>query len=237
MKHFRIGSLVPSSNTTQEIEFRSAMPANVSLHSARLGLTTIEAQSTIGIAEQLERESRKLADAEVDVVLLAATAPSSRRGLGYDRDLIRRMEQATGRPAITASTALLQALEVLDLRTVAVAAPWTGEVNAFVVDFIEAAGHRVAAAQTLGLVRNAEIGNLPPDSAFDLGASVDRADADAVVLLCGNWPTKLIIDPLEKRLGKPVLSTNQVSLWAALRLLGHNGPVAGYGALLAHRLE
>ncbi len=79
---------------------------------------------------------------------------------------------------------------------------------------------------------NLDIGLLDPSSAFELGCAVDHKDADAVMLACGNWRTLGIVDRLEATLGKPVVTTNQVTLWAALRLIGHTAPVPGWGRLL-----
>jgi len=64
-------------------------------------LRTVDPNATISIVEEIEQESRKLADADVDVIVLAATAPSSRKGLGCDRELIRRISDASGKPATT----------------------------------------------------------------------------------------------------------------------------------------
>jgi maleate isomerase len=111
----RIGLLLPSSNTTQEPEFARILPDGITLHVARLPLRTVEASSTERIVADIETESRKLADADVNAIVLAATAPSSRHGVGYDQDLIRRIEAASGRRATTASTAMNQAPAVLRL--------------------------------------------------------------------------------------------------------------------------
>src|ERR671914_459539 len=95
-KKHRVGLLVPSSNSTQEPEFLQMLPPSVSLHVTRLALTRIDPDSTVNIVAELEKESRKLADAAVDIVVLAATAPSTRMGKGYDGELIRRMEESAG---------------------------------------------------------------------------------------------------------------------------------------------
>jgi maleate cis-trans isomerase len=232
----RIGLLLPSSNTTQEPEFQRMLPPSVTLHVARLPLRNVVAQSTERIVEDIEQESRKLADADVDAIALAATAPSSRFGLGYDQQLIHRITEASGKPATTASTALLQALETLGAKRIVLAAPWSDAVNQTAAAFIEANGYQVLAQRALGLVRNLEIGLLDDASAFDVGREIDLPEADAVMLACGNWRTFGIIDRLEAALGKPVLSTNQVSLWGLLRLVGHTAPVAGCGVLLREHL-
>ncbi len=228
----RIGLLLPSSNTTQEPEFTAILPAGVTLHVARLPLHTVEPSSTARIVEDIETESQKLADADVDAIVLAATAPSSRNGIGYDQDLIGRIETASGKRATTASTALIQAMAVLGVKRLVIAAPWSEATNVTAAAFIEASGCPVLAHRALGHVSNLAIGLLDQQTAYDMGVAADRPDAEAVMLACGNWLTMGIVDRLELAIGKPVLTTNQVSLWAVLRLAGHNAPVFGWGRLL-----
>lgn len=233
----RLGLLLPSSNTTQEPEFARMLPADVTLHVARLPLRTVEADFTTRIVEDIETESRKLADADVDAIVLAATAPSSRRGLGYDQELIHRITAASGKPATTASTALIHALAALQVRRLVIAAPWGVDVNRIVAAFIEDSGFQVLAHQALGRVSNLEIGRLDEQTAFELGRAVDRPEAQAVMLACGNWRTLGVVDRLEGALGKPVLTTNQVSLWAVLLLAHYTEALPGCGRLLRLHLQ
>jgi maleate isomerase len=233
----RIGLLLPSSNTTQEPEFVRALPDGVTLHVARLPLRTVEPSSTARVVEDIETESQKLADADVDAIVLAATAPSSRNGIGYDQELIGRIEAASNRKATTASTALIQALTALQVKRLALAAPWSQATNATTAGFIEASGFRIVGQSALGHVSNLEIGLLDEQSAYDSGIAVDQADAEAVMLACGNWPTLGIVDRLEAAIGKPVLTTNQVSLWGVLRLAGHHTPLSGWGRLLRDHIS
>jgi maleate isomerase len=228
----RIGLLLPSSNTTQEPEFTRILPDGITLHVARLPLRNVGADDTARVVEDIEGESRKLADADVDAIVLAATAPSSRNGIGYDRELIGRIEAASGRKATTASTALIQALSAMGLQRIAVAAPWSAAVNATTAAFIEASGVKVLTQRAMGHVSNLDIGDLPEETAWQEGLAVDQAEAQAVMLACGNWATLGIVDRLESAIGKPVLTTNQVSLWAVLRLVGYHAPVFGWGRLL-----
>jgi Arylmalonate decarboxylase len=101
----RIGLLVPSSSSVQEQDFRRVLPEDVTLHVARMRLSNVEADSTLRIVQEIEVESQKLADVDVDVIIFPATAPSSRNGIGYDQELIKRISAASGKPATTASTA------------------------------------------------------------------------------------------------------------------------------------
>ncbi|WP_250528496.1 hypothetical protein [Caballeronia sp. GAWG2-1] len=228
----RLGLLLPSSNSTQEPEFSEVLPPSISLHTARLTLTSIDADSTVKIVEELEHEAGKLAHADVDAVLLAATAPTSRKGLGYDRELMGRIASASGKPATTASTAMLEAFSVVGAKRIALAAPWSAEVNQTVANFIEANGYQVANQKAMGVVKNNDVGRLDSYSAYDLALEADTADADVLFLACGNWWVMEQVERIEQRLGKPVLTTNQVSIWAALRLLEFREPLRGWGRLL-----
>jgi maleate isomerase len=231
----RIGLLLPSSSSAQEWDIGRALPDDITLHVARMRLNNVDADSTLRIVQEIESESRKLADVDVDVIIFPATAPSSRNGPGYDRELIERITAASGKPATTASTALLEALRALSVKQIVLGAPWSAAVNQSVAAFLEANGVTVLAQEAMGLVRNLDIGLLDPQSAFDVGRRVDKPDADAVMLACGNWSTFSIVDRLEHDLRKPVLTTNQVSLWHALKMMGAR-PLDGPGVLLRRHL-
>ena len=228
----RIGLLVPSSNTTVEPEFYRALPKDVTLHVARLFLTQITPEAILAMVQDLETQSRNLASADVDVIVLGATAPSFLKGLGYDRDVIKRIEAASGRRATTTSTALIAALQYLGVSRVVLGSAYDDKVNAIARKFLEASGIEVLAAHGLGLVDNLAVGRLDDSSAHELTRKIDRPDAEAVVLACTNWKTMGAIEALERELGKSVVSTAQVSVWAALRMIGGIEGVSGYGQLL-----
>jgi maleate isomerase len=228
----RIGLLVPSSNTTVEPEFYRALPREVTLHTARLFLTQISPDSILRMVEDMETQAKLLASADVDVIVLGATAPSFLKGLGYDRELIEKITAATGKPATTTTTALVEALTRLGAKKVVLASAYTDKVNAIARQFLEASDVRVLDAQGLSLVDNLVVGRLSADTAYDLAMKVDRPDADAIVLSCTNWASMDAIERIEKATGKPVVSTTQVSIWAALRMIGWTQPVEGYGRLL-----
>jgi maleate cis-trans isomerase len=228
----RIGLLVPSSNTTVEPEFYRALPRDVTLHTARLFLTRIAPEAILDMVAEMENQSRLLASAEVDVIVLGATAPSFLNGLGYDRELIQKIEAVAGRSATTTSTALIQAIRHVGAQRVVLGSAYDAKVNAIAKTFLEASGVNVLAMKGLSLVDNLVVGRLAPDTAYDLARQVDRDDADAIVLACTNWQTMDALERIERDVGKPVISTTQASIWAALRIIGYEQPIEGYGRLL-----
>src|ERR687898_278761 len=142
-KTHRFGLLTPSSNTTQEPEFTAALPPSVSLHTGRVAYRDITPQEQDRCVLELESECRKLADAEVDVIVFAATAPTLAKGVGYDREIIKRMEDAAGRPATTAATAFVDALTLLGVRKIAIGQPWSKVMEKPMIAFMEASGFQV----------------------------------------------------------------------------------------------
>ena len=228
----RIGLLAPSSNTTVEPEFYRALPEGVTLHTARLPIVTVTPESIGKMADSLDEQSKLVATADVDVIILGATAPSFLKGLGYDREVSERITKVTGKPATTTSTALLEAMKALNVARIALGSAYSPQVNDICANFLEANGVTVVSKDGLNVIDNLQIGRLDVQSAYDLGKKVDHPDAQAIVLACTNWKSMAIIEQLEQALGKPVLSTTQVSIWGALRKIGYTGSIAGYGKLL-----
>ena len=235
-KTHRFGLLTPSSNTTQEPEFSAALPASVSLHTGRVSYRDITPAEQDRCVLELEQESRKLADAEVDVIVFAATAPTLAKGKGYDRELIKRMEDASGRPATTAATAFVDALRLLGAKKVSIGAPWSKTMDKPMVEFMEASGFQVVHSEVVGFVASIDLGRVGPETAYELGRRADRPNADAIIMPGGNWASMPVVERLESELGKPVLVNNAVSLWAGLRLLKRNDSISGYGRLLRDHL-
>ena len=235
-KTHRFGLLTPSSNTVQEPEFSAVLPQTVSLHTGRVAYRNIDPQEQMRCVLELETESRKLADAEVDAIVFAATAPTLAKGKGYDRELIKRMEDVAGRPATTAATAFVDALTRLGVERIAIGAPWSKTMDKPMVEFMQASGFEVVNSEVVGFVASIELGRTGPDAAYELGRRVDRPDADAIIMPGGNWPSLSVVERLEQELGKPVLANNAVSIWAGLRLLQRRDSITGYGRLLRDHL-
>src|SRR4029078_7732735 len=149
-KTHRFGLLTPSSNTTQEPEFSAALPPTVSLHTGRVAYRDITPEEQDRCVLELESESRKLADAEVGVVVFAATAPTLAKGKGYDREVIKRMEDASGRPAPTAAPAFVDALSLLGARRISIGAPWSKTMDKPMVEVMQASGFEVVHSQGVG---------------------------------------------------------------------------------------
>ena len=135
------------------------------------------------------------------------------------------MREAGAAGAVTTSGAMLEALDHLGVHDVAVVSPYVASVGTLLDAYLAEAGVRVRASRGLGLVDH--IWRVPYRTVYDLAVATDDEHAGAVFISCTNLPTFDVLAPLEATLGKPVLSANQVSLWAALRRAGLTPPETG----------
>ena len=226
----RIGLLVPSSNTTMESEFYRMAPDGVSVHTARMRLVDAVAEALIEMAEDAGRAASLLATAEADVIVYGCTTGSLVGGVEWEERLAQRIESETGVKTITTIRAVIDALKALEVGRVAVATPYTDDLNLLEREFLESQGFTVTAIRGLGIVRNLDIGRTDGAVVESLVREV-AGGADAVFISCTNLPTIDLIEPLEAELGRPVVTSNQASMWGALRACGLDG-VKGYGLLL-----
>ena len=161
---------------------------------------------------------RDVAIAEPAVTAYLCTSASFVGGLAGEARLRAAMERGGARRALTTSGALLEALEALGARRVAVATPYDAALTDRLVAFLGQAGVATTGVGYLGL--GEDIWRVTGDSVRELVRATPRAGADAVFLSCTNLPTYDVIPALEDELRLPVLSANLVTMWAALRHLG-----------------
>lgn len=233
----RIGLIALATDTAVLPDFSRLMPQGVAVYQTLIGLPRGEV-SAAALAEmladdRLERAAELLRWLDVDLIVFACTTGSLIHGPGWDSTLTARIERASGKQATTTSTAVLDGLRALGATTLAIATPYNDELNARERVFLDASGFRVAAIAGLGCAADPDIGRLGPDDAIALVERVDSPAADAIFISCTNFDCLPAVEPLERRLGKPVITSNLAGGWAALRRIGVDDAVADYGRLLA----
>lgn len=228
----RLGLIVPSSNTTMESEFYEMLPKGFSVHTGRLGLREVTVEELARMEEKIEEEARKLADAYVDVIGYGCTSGSLFRGLGHDKMIEERIERASGKPAVATAGAVVRALKALNIKRVAVATPYTDEINSLEDKFLSANGFQVVDLKGLQITDNIKIGKLGAQVAYNLVMELECDKADGIFISCTNFPTIESIKKLEDVLRKPVISSNTATLWAMLKKCGASTEIQGFGRLL-----
>ena len=233
----RIGVMVPSTNTTFEADFQLVAPRDVTIHGQRLWLTN-DADGASGMDRmngEIESGAKYLATASVNVVAYGCTTGSFYRGPGYDRELIEAITKAAGVPAVAAAPAVVEALRHFGARRISVATPYPEWNNQRLRAYLEASGFEVLNVE--GEPRAAASGNQgindrDPEEVVAFAARVCRPEADALLCSCTAWRSVEAVAELERRTGKPVVTSNQASIWMAFRALGLTTPLKGFGRLL-----
>jgi maleate isomerase len=224
----KLGLIVPSWNTVNEYEVqRVAVPA-MSLHTMRIKHTADTEENLVWMGTQVPGAAQLLAHAKVDVICYGCAGGGFLKGPDYDRQISRDIEEATGIPGVTSSAATVDAFRALGVERISLASPYEPWMNEKVRLYLKASGIEILAMKGLGTQAHA---SFTPEQNAELAAEVDRAEAQAIFISCSNFRTLEIIEPLEQRLGKPVITSNMASLWGMLRILGDRRPVAGAGRL------
>jgi maleate isomerase len=235
-KRGRIGLITLASDSSVLPEYTRVMPDDVAVYAAPIvlprGEVTAAALSEMLEGDQLERAAALLVWADVDVIVFACTSGSLVHGVGWDREIAGRIELTSGRAATTTTTTVLAALRAVGATSVAVATPYLEEINVIERRFLEASGFAVASIGGLGCATDAEIGRLDPADAVSLVQRIDTPEADAIFISCTNFHCLPAIASLEQQVGKPVVTSNLAGAWAALRQIGIDDTIPGYGQLL-----
>jgi len=232
----RLGFLVPPGNPTVETEMIALAPLGVSVHfhrmTARGASGSLEGQDKRNrmMVENIDDSVELLAMVDPDVIVVAHTATSYHLGRERETELLARLRASTGIQAVTAFGSVLDALQRLNIRRVALGTPYSPDTTLQGKAHLEAHGLQVVNFANLENVNN--IYDTTAERAYGLARLVDREDADAVFLSGTGMPTLPVLEVLERDLGKPMISSASAMMWHALRSAGVGQSIPGYGRLL-----
>lgn len=209
------------------------VPDDVSLHLTRTPFVPVEVSldlaRLVSEHETLSEAVRALCAVAPEVVAYACTSGSFVGGTAGERAMVAAMVQAGEIPSLTTSGALLEALQEIDARRIALVTPYTKSVTDSLEEYLDEAGIAITGRSYLGLTR--EIWRVPYRDVVDMAREAVVDAPDALFISCTNLPTYDVIPQLEAELRMPVLSANQVTMWSALRGIGKEA-VGAYQALL-----
>lgn len=232
----RLGFIVPSGNVIAEPQIRAMLPAGVLPLFTRLALRGSSEAELMRMMEGVEAAAELLADARVDRIVFHCTAVTTFSPQSGP-EIRRRIEAKTGIPGMVTSDALAAAFAGLGWRRLVLLSPYIASVHQREITFVEQLGLSVVRDAFLDIDTNDEMARLSPEALRDWVLNHRDAQADGYFLSCTALRTAELIAPLEAELGHPVLTSNQVMVWHALRSAGMSQPIPGWGELLEQVLD
>ena len=248
---YRVGLIVPSSNTTMETEIPRMLRAReaelpkerFTFHSSRTRMRNVTPEELRAMNAQMDRCAEELADARCDVVTTACLVAIMAQGPGFHftaEDQIRAalQEEGASTPVVSSAGALLKALADLGARRVAMVAPYMRPLTKLAAEYIESSGVVVRDTLSLEVSDNLEVRRLDPENLKEHWRKVDLSGCDALVLsACVQMPSLSSIEPVEQACGLPVLSAATTTTYCILQALELPTMVPGAGHLLSGQVN
>ena len=244
----RIGQIVPSSNVTMETEIPALLraregiaPERFTFHSSRMRMKKVTKEELAAMDADSDRCALELSDAAVDVLGYACLVAIMSMGEGYHRVSEARLHQRTvenGRaaPVVTSAGALIDGLNTLGAKRIALVAPYMKPLTQMVVSYIQNEGVEVSDWLALEIPDNLEVAAQDPANLLDHYKRLDLTGIDALVLsACVQMPSLPSVQKIEDAIGLPVVSAAICTAHQMLTRLGLSTAIPGAGALLSGR--
>lgn len=245
---FRIGQIVPSSNTTMETEIPAILrarelvePERFTFHSSRMRMKKVTKEELEAMDRDSDRCALELADARMDVLGYACLVAIMSMGKGYHRTSEQRLHQRTieaGGPApvVTSAGALVDGLHALGAKKISILTPYMKPLTQLVIDYIENEGIEVVDSISLEIPDNLEVGRQDPLAPVDISKRLNISGVDVIVAsACVQMPSLPSVQLIEDRTGLPVLSSSISTAYLMLKRLGLKTCAPGFGSLLSGR--
>ena len=232
---YRIGQIVPSSNTTMETEIPAILrarensePERFTFHSSRMRMKKVTKEELAAMDGDSDRCALELSDARVDVLGYACLVAIMSMGRGYHRVSEERLHGRTAEngapaPVVTSAGALVEGLQAVGAKKISILAPYMKPLTqlenpkVFYLTF-----------------DNVEVGRQDPLAPAEITKRLKTAGVDAIIAsACVQMPSLPSIQPIEDRVGLPVISSSVATTYVMLKRLGLSTAVPGFGSLLS----
>ena len=214
-----IGLIIPSGNRLTEPQFNAYAPPGVGIHITRLRMTGKFRKPLSELKRPLVEAAEALSDVKPGMIVFHCTANSMESGLAHEKAIIEIIEQASGCPTITTAQAITQAFDRFGIKKLVLISPYVKATNQLEVNYLTETGYTVLHELGLGLETHA-YSTVTPQEWKNIVKKNTRTDADGYFLSCTNTRMIEAVEDLENDLDKPVINSNQATLWACLKKLG-----------------
>ena len=231
----RIGLLSPTVIETAAYDFYRLAPDGVSMCATTSNIEHWSKENFAAhVIAPLLTAVKYLASRNVDYIIHTGMPVVTTRGKGFEEEIVKLIEDATGLPATTSIRSAIRALAHLGVQNVALVTPYPAELHQSAVSFLKASGFNVVADHTENVVFKRLQDVTPAHIAAVTRRVLDAApSADGIYIPCNQWSAADAAPLIEKECGRAVVTGAHADYWQAFRALGIDDPIAGHGRLMA----
>jgi len=233
----KLGFILMSTDLAAESDFFDMAPKDVAVHITRLKTDDYTTNETLSkhIDFMADAASRIQPDTKPNVISYSCTSGSI--VIGEDRIKEEIKKGAPYAIPMTLVTGVVDALKELKIKNLVVGTPYLDEINTKEAEFLNNKGFSILNIQGLNLTTGIEFGTVTPDYWIKFAQEINEKTADAIFLSCGGIRSTEVIDQIEKKTGKPVITSNQAQMWSCLRRAGIEDKISGFGELFNRQLN
>ena len=229
----KIGLLALSTDLTIEKDFNSIcnkLPLDVFVNRIH-NENPLTKENLLKMYNKLESITEKILPGEkINAVAYGCT--SGTIAIGEDRVKEKIQLAKPDCYVTTPITSAIKAFKLMSIKKIAVFTPYPESVNKTIYEYFIKKNIEVLSFGTFNLDLDVDFANIDPKYLFETLIKLDTSGADALFISCTALPALEILDEVEKKINKPVFSSNQTLIWDTIRSVGYKSLVEGYGKLL-----
>ena len=229
----KVGLLALSTDLTIESDFQSIcqkLPLDLFVNRIH-NENPLTKENLLKMHEQIESVTEKILPGQkINTVAYGCTSGT----IAIGEDKVKEKVQLA-KPdcyVTTPITSAIKAFKKMNLKKIALFTPYPESVNKTILEYFNKKNINIVSFATFNIDLDEDIASVDPKHLLETLIKLDINDADALFVSCTALPALEILDQVEKKINKTVLSSNQTLIWDTLRSIGYKSPVEGYGKLL-----
>ena len=229
----KVGLIALSTDQTIEGDFNNIcknLPLNIFINRIH-NQNPLTKENLLKMQNDLESVTNKiLPDEKVNTIAYGCTSGTIAIGEKNVKEKI--LSAKPGCYVTTPVTSAMKAFQKMNIKKIALFTPYPDAVNKTILEYFTKKNIEVSSFASLNLNLDTEFANVDPNYILEISSKLETKNADALFISCTALPVLSIIDQLEQKIQKPVLSSNQTLIWDTIRSIGYKSPIKGYGKLL-----
>ena len=229
----KAGLIVLSTDQTIEQDFNNIcknLPLEIFINRIH-NENPLTKENLLKMEDDLESVTNKILPNE-KINTIAYGCTSGTIAIGEDKVKEKILLAKPGCYVTTPVTSAIKAFQQMNIKKIALFTPYPDAVNKTILEYFTKKNIQVSSFASLNLNLDSEFANVDPNYILEISSQLETKNADALFISCTALPVLNILDKLEKKIQKPVLSSNQTLIWDKIRSIGYKSPIKGYGKLL-----